>query len=253
MSTLLVSLGGKIRERREKLGLKQHDIANALDLSPQAVSKWERGENAPDVTVLKPLARLLGVSVDWLLAVHEEARDTFEAAVLATAVRGAHKRALGMRPREFAAWANGMFFQLTEITLAREGVPIKYVGDGYLCFFSGPGYLRRALDTALQARAVVSEDLQVGLSSGEIYLGAVGHPDYARPDIMGQVVNIAFLAQQWAEANAAGGMVVTKAFRDALAKDPEFHGRATFGRVTHVDFRGVKDPVAISEVQAARP
>ena len=41
------AVGHRIKEQRKKLGLKQHDIANALQISPQAVSKWERGEKTP--------------------------------------------------------------------------------------------------------------------------------------------------------------------------------------------------------------
>ncbi|MFC1735863.1 helix-turn-helix domain-containing protein, partial [Candidatus Hydrogenedentota bacterium] len=56
---LLEELGNRIRSQRKKRGLKQRDVANALQISPQAVSKWERGENAPDVGMLSSLARLL--------------------------------------------------------------------------------------------------------------------------------------------------------------------------------------------------
>ena len=63
----LKELGKRIRAQREKCRLKQVDIANALQISAQAVSKWERGENAPDIAVLLDLTRLLGVSTDWLL------------------------------------------------------------------------------------------------------------------------------------------------------------------------------------------
>jgi phosphoribosylformylglycinamidine cyclo-ligase len=63
----LRDLGDRIRLQRERKGLTQSDVARALDVSPQAVSKWERGENAPDIGLLSPLADALGVSVDWLL------------------------------------------------------------------------------------------------------------------------------------------------------------------------------------------
>ena len=69
------------RQQREKLGLKQHDLAHALQVSPQAVSKWERGENAPDIALLIPLAKLLGISTDSLLGYNEGEADVFEATV----------------------------------------------------------------------------------------------------------------------------------------------------------------------------
>jgi transcriptional regulator with XRE-family HTH domain len=43
------------------------DLADALSVSHQAVSKWERGESLPDVATLVPLATVLGISVDELL------------------------------------------------------------------------------------------------------------------------------------------------------------------------------------------
>lgn len=59
-------LGQRLRERRERSGLSQREVAEALQVSPQAVSKWERGESAPDIGLLVPLCRLLDVSVERL-------------------------------------------------------------------------------------------------------------------------------------------------------------------------------------------
>ncbi len=42
-------IASRIQQQRLKLGLTQDNIACALQISPQAVSKWERGENAPDI------------------------------------------------------------------------------------------------------------------------------------------------------------------------------------------------------------
>ena len=245
----LKDLGNRIRAQREKRGLKQQDIANALDISPQAVSKWERGENAPDVTVLSPLARLLGVSVDWLLAAHEEGKDTFEASVLSSSIRGAHKKATGMRPRDFALWANGVFYQLTEITLRHEGVPVKYMGDQYLCFFSGQNHAVRALETALSVKSMIAEDIRIGLSCGEIYLGSVGHPDYARPDVMGPVVNLAFLTQEWADQHTKSGLAMTQAIYDKLAHNDRFTRDVRFSKRQLVQFKGAEDEVTLYEVR----
>jgi transcriptional regulator with XRE-family HTH domain len=244
---LLKELGNRIRLRREKRGLKQQDIANALDISPQAVSKWERGENAPDIAVLEPLARLLDVSVDWLLTAREQPKDTFDAAVLVSSIHGAHEKALQMRPRDFALWANGMFYQLTEICLGYEGVPIKYMGDEFLCFFAGIHREERAFLAALRARSVIAESLVIGLSRGEVYLGSVGHPDYARPDIMGEVVNIAFLTQDWADKNAKSRMAATGDFVKSLPQAAK--KKMKMGRGEDVRFRGVAQRVNVCELQ----
>lgn len=107
-------LGQRIRTRREKCSLKQSDVAAALQVSPQAVSKWERDENAPDISLLPKLSRLLGVSVDWLLGIYTEDRDVFEATVLSSGVQNAREMSERLEPREFAAWTNSVCFQVTE-------------------------------------------------------------------------------------------------------------------------------------------
>jgi len=185
----LRALGHRIRALREKRRLKQSDVAHALQISPQAVSKWERGENAPDLAVLLDLARVLGVTTDWLLGRGEPDRDTFEATVFCTALNGFAERAARQPPREVAAYANGVFHALTEAVLRHEGVPVKYVGDGFLAFFAGAGHGVRALRAALDARnRVAGRELVVMLHAGEVFLGEMGHSDYARADIMGETV-----------------------------------------------------------------
>lgn len=49
------------------MGLTQDQLATALGVSVAAVSKWETGSAYPDITLLSPIARLLGVTVDELL------------------------------------------------------------------------------------------------------------------------------------------------------------------------------------------
>lgn len=52
---------------RRKNGMTQLELAEKLNYTDKAVSKWERGESIPDVAVLKTIADLFGVTVDYLL------------------------------------------------------------------------------------------------------------------------------------------------------------------------------------------
>ncbi len=239
----LDELAQRIRSQREKRALKQQDIANALNVSPQAVSKWERGENAPDIAVLAPLARILGVSIDWLLSVNEPGTDEFEATVMVSSVRGAYKKSLNIAPRDFALWANGIFYQLTEVTLRHEGVPVKYMGDQYLCFFTGTGHRDRALQTALEAKRLITEDVQISLSAGPVYLGSVGHPDYVRPDIMGEAVNVAFLTNEWVDTYGKTGIAATASVLDQTL---ETYAKS---KAQTVSFKGIRRDVRVYEVK----
>ncbi|MCQ2477701.1 MAG: helix-turn-helix domain-containing protein [Clostridia bacterium] len=52
---------------RKQSGLTQLDLAEKLNYSDKAVSKWERGESLPDVYILTQIAELFGVTVDCML------------------------------------------------------------------------------------------------------------------------------------------------------------------------------------------
>ena len=64
----LMTLGKRIAALRKEKELKQDMLAEALGVSPQAVSKWENDQTCPDISSLPKLAELLGVSVDELLS-----------------------------------------------------------------------------------------------------------------------------------------------------------------------------------------
>ena len=58
--------GEKISELRKGKSLTQEALARELDVTAQAVSKWERGESMPDIALLPKLAEVLEVSIDSL-------------------------------------------------------------------------------------------------------------------------------------------------------------------------------------------
>lgn len=65
---LRLRLGGNIAAYRKKFGLTQAGLAEKLNYSDKAVSKWERGESLPDVPTLCQLAELFEVTLDDLVA-----------------------------------------------------------------------------------------------------------------------------------------------------------------------------------------
>lgn len=62
------TLAERLREAREDKGVTQEDLADAAGVSKQAVSKIENGGTLkPAMSTMEPIARLLGVSVRWLV------------------------------------------------------------------------------------------------------------------------------------------------------------------------------------------
>ena len=95
-------LGANIVAYRKHSGLTQAKLAEQLNYSDKAVSKWERGESVPDVLTLVQLAELFGTTVDELIRDPNEIPEhtggriehAMEAAVEKTLKRKANKRVI---------------------------------------------------------------------------------------------------------------------------------------------------------------
>ena len=61
-----MTIGSKIAFYRKKLGVTQDALAQKLEVSNQAVSKWDSGQCCPDVTLLPSLADIFGIAIDEL-------------------------------------------------------------------------------------------------------------------------------------------------------------------------------------------
>lgn len=80
MTTSFETLGRRIARLRLAKTATQERLAKELNVSPQAVSKWENDINYPDISLLPDLARFLGVSVDELLSGASASAQETEAA-----------------------------------------------------------------------------------------------------------------------------------------------------------------------------
>ena len=76
-----MTLGEKMKLLRASRGLSQEQLAAELNVSRQAVSKWECGDAAPDLDKLRAICAYFGVTTDYLIWENEE--DAPKAAVLA--------------------------------------------------------------------------------------------------------------------------------------------------------------------------
>ena len=74
------AVSATIRRLRRERGLTQEALAQAVGVSPQAISKWETGQTMPDITLLLPLSRVLGIGVNELLGGNrrQELKETYE-------------------------------------------------------------------------------------------------------------------------------------------------------------------------------
>ena len=75
-----------ITQLRKERGLTQKELADRLNVTDKAVSKWETGKGFPDLKLLEPLARELGVSLVELMQGRRQEADTLTVAEADAAV-----------------------------------------------------------------------------------------------------------------------------------------------------------------------
>lgn len=93
---LKYQIGANIASYRKRLGLTQAGLAEKLNYSDKAVSKWERGESIPDVLTLMQLAQLYDVTMEDLLADPQQLPDhpgTLEKAITQVSEKALHRKA----------------------------------------------------------------------------------------------------------------------------------------------------------------
>lgn len=66
------TFGQRFQRLRKNAGLTQEDVATKLNITAQAVSKWENDVSAPDISVLVELSDILGVTLNELLGKNTE-------------------------------------------------------------------------------------------------------------------------------------------------------------------------------------
>lgn len=66
------SIGENISSVRKSAGMTQEKLAEAMMVTPQAVSKWETDAACPDIDTVNRMAKLFGVTVDYLLNGNQE-------------------------------------------------------------------------------------------------------------------------------------------------------------------------------------
>lgn len=72
------TFGTRLARLRKEKGMTQGELAEKLNLSPQAISKWENDQSSPDIQSLLALSEIFGISVDELLGKQKEETTRFE-------------------------------------------------------------------------------------------------------------------------------------------------------------------------------
>lgn len=103
-------IGANIKRMRRERDLTQEELASHLGISFQSISKWERGDGYPDITMLPALASYFGISIDELLGMSESERNSRYCAInqmwADNNKSGAHQENVDLMRRALKAFPN---------------------------------------------------------------------------------------------------------------------------------------------------
>ena len=74
-----LTLGEKIKELRKRDGRKQEDLASALGVTNQAVSRWEKDGSYPDMEMIPAIANYFGITIDELFGYENDREKKIDA------------------------------------------------------------------------------------------------------------------------------------------------------------------------------
>lgn len=134
-----MTIGEKIRHYRLEKGMTQETLASELNMSFQAVSKWERNESLPDITIVSRLCGILDISCDTLLAHHDhftetEIRKTLDAAdAFDDTIQAEYAAKVSMLEKALEKYPLSMeLMSALADTYSKESDFPEYAGSGYL-------------------------------------------------------------------------------------------------------------------------
>lgn len=108
----MIALPEQLKTFRKNAGYTQEDVASSVGVSAQSVSKWERGECYPDITLLPALANLFDTSIDVLMGMDILRADAHRNAIFTSALNsfrsGDYEKAASILQDHLALFPNDL-------------------------------------------------------------------------------------------------------------------------------------------------
>ena len=167
--------GAFIAQLRKEQGLTQRELADRLNVTDKAVSKWETAKGFPDVKLLEPLAQALGVSLVELMQGKRQETDTLtvaEAGAVVSQAMGQSERTTARRYLRLFRWfltafcglcllllTPQAFIYITFWRMSRQWAPADATEIGVIGGADGP----TAIITASRPLSPLATFLEIGI------------------------------------------------------------------------------------------
>ncbi len=98
MEEIKANFAKNLMSLRKEMKLTQAELAEKINYSDKAISKWERGESVPDIGILKTIADMFGVTVDYLISSHDTEKVPNEQTAMVKHIKKKNRLFLSVLP-----------------------------------------------------------------------------------------------------------------------------------------------------------
>lgn len=106
-----LNIAAVIRSLRKEMGITQEEFANAIGVTTQAVSKWERNEGYPDITILPDIAAYFHVSLDTLCGIDEQQKQEQISSIIQATAHASYEEGVQIAREGLAQFPHSLLLQ----------------------------------------------------------------------------------------------------------------------------------------------
>ena len=126
---LNLTIGQRIAAQRKLAGLSQEALAEKMEVSRQAISKWESDASIPEVDKLIALGRYFGVSIGWILGTESECRFDPDTALNESQTRMVEQIIRDTLPQKPPLWKRGLALACAMVVFVSAAIHIRHRMD----------------------------------------------------------------------------------------------------------------------------
>lgn len=223
-----VKTGALIKELRKEKNMTQRELAGLLHITDRAVSKWERGLCAPDISILEPLAKILEVSIldliegektsktEHIQELEESAKTVIDYSKieLAHKLKTSSKKHLGIIATcitlililvGLCLWQYGYFYIIDSCTSPDNNNQVTVYSKGFTNFFSKGFSMKDATSIVMTHKD--DKNLSTRISYEDcVYQGIWWAPDSKKYVIALEYDDSVNLSLAWLERNSSSNL-----------------------------------------------
>ena len=164
-----MNIGEKVYQLRKAKGYSQEELAELLGVTRQAVSKWELGSSTPELESVVELAKLFGVTTDYLLTDTQPSPEKTEKTDWLDRLPGV----IGSLVRRFG-WLAGIYVSVSGCAIAGIGVFVRFFVRRLFGFSSfGDPYLDMEFQNLYQQSPLAQNNPVLAVANIAITVGVI--------------------------------------------------------------------------------